>query len=177
MIKTKIILMSALITTSYAVYSQTSLKMSIPQPDYISNDWDGDGIINSIDDDSDNDGILDINDKKIYSVSGKGSYINIEFFCSIKPFGFWSSGMSAPVPDHFKTTHRDGLPIEYSIKWDNEIIGSANTAIFPKSISEGVSYGGYKYWMDETQLIHQSSPSSVGAVYENNQYVVCRSAI
>ena len=34
----------------------------IPQPDFISNDWDGDDIINSLDDDDDGDGIKDIDD-------------------------------------------------------------------------------------------------------------------
>lgn len=34
----------------------------MPQPNFISNDWDGDGKINSLDEDDDNDGIDDVDD-------------------------------------------------------------------------------------------------------------------
>jgi hypothetical protein len=37
-------------------------RYEIPQPDFLSNDWDGDGEINSVDTDDDDDGILDVND-------------------------------------------------------------------------------------------------------------------
>jgi hypothetical protein len=51
-----------IISISTGVMAQGVFNVSIPQPDYVSNDWDGDGEINSIDTDDDNDGILDIND-------------------------------------------------------------------------------------------------------------------
>lgn len=43
-------------------FSEGRFNFPIPQPDMISNDYDGDGKINSIDEDDDGDGILDIND-------------------------------------------------------------------------------------------------------------------
>lgn len=47
---------------SVSSFAEGVFNMKIPQPDYVSNDWDGDGVINSIDNDDDDDGELDIND-------------------------------------------------------------------------------------------------------------------
>lgn len=48
-------------------------NMSIPQPDFVSNDWDNDGIPNSTDMDDDGDGILDENDSVPFGQSGQSS--------------------------------------------------------------------------------------------------------
>lgn len=58
----KIIFTITLLTTSMSVFSIGVFNVQIPQPDFISNDWDGDGKSNAIDEDDDGDGILDIND-------------------------------------------------------------------------------------------------------------------
>jgi alpha-tubulin suppressor-like RCC1 family protein len=58
----KIITIIILSIMSVNSFAEPIFNTKIPQPDYISNDWDGDGIINADDDDDDNDDILDIND-------------------------------------------------------------------------------------------------------------------
>jgi hypothetical protein len=68
----KIITAIILTTVSLSSFSEPSFKTAIPQPDYISNDWDGDGIINSEDPDDDGDGINDADDSSQFGgQSGK----------------------------------------------------------------------------------------------------------
>jgi hypothetical protein len=55
----KIIYAIILTTISLSSFAEPSFTTAIPQPDYISSDWDGDGIINSEDPDDDNDGVND----------------------------------------------------------------------------------------------------------------------
>jgi hypothetical protein len=69
----KIITTILLSTLSLAALSQGIFNMAIPQPDYVSNDWDGDGEINSVDLDDDDDGILDVNDSTPFGGSPGGS--------------------------------------------------------------------------------------------------------
>jgi Leucine-rich repeat (LRR) protein len=59
-IQTTIIL--SILILSQPIFAEGTFNMTIPQPDFVSNDWDGDGEINSIDTDDDGDGILDVDD-------------------------------------------------------------------------------------------------------------------
>jgi hypothetical protein len=58
----KILPIMILSAISINSFSDIMFQSKVPQPDYMSNDWDGDGEINSIDTDDDNDGILDVDD-------------------------------------------------------------------------------------------------------------------
>jgi hypothetical protein len=74
----KKILLPIIISSLYNVaIADMTFNMSIPQPDYISNDWDNDGIINSEDNDDDNDGILDENDSNPFDHDGQSSTPNV----------------------------------------------------------------------------------------------------
>jgi hypothetical protein len=76
----KIITTILLSTLSLGSLSQGTFNMTIPQPDFLSNDWDGDGEINSVDTDDDNDGILDVNDDIPFSGNpGGSSTSNIDY--------------------------------------------------------------------------------------------------
>jgi hypothetical protein len=59
----KILILVMFSSIASVSFSESRFNFSIPQPDMISNDWDGDGKINSLDEDDDGDGILDINDE------------------------------------------------------------------------------------------------------------------
>jgi hypothetical protein len=58
----KLIALITLTTLSLTSFAESTFRTKIPQPDYISNDWDGDRLINSEDLDDDNDGINDVDD-------------------------------------------------------------------------------------------------------------------
>lgn len=62
-----------MMTSSLSAMSANLFKIPIPQPDFVSNDWDGDGIINSIDNDDDNDNELDVNDSTPFGGRPKSS--------------------------------------------------------------------------------------------------------
>lgn len=79
----KIITTILLSTLSLGALSQGTFNMTIPQPDYVSNDWDGDGEINSVDTDDDNDGILDVNDDIPFGGNpGGSSTSNVDYIDS-----------------------------------------------------------------------------------------------
>jgi hypothetical protein len=69
----KIIFAIMLLTISLSSFAAPSFNTKIPQPDYISNDWDGDGISNSEDPDDDNDGINDADDSMKFGQAGRNS--------------------------------------------------------------------------------------------------------
>lgn len=66
-------LLSILTMSVYAESSSGVFNFKIPQLDIISNDWDGDGIPNSQDNDDDNDGIDDVDDSLPFGHNGKNS--------------------------------------------------------------------------------------------------------
>jgi hypothetical protein len=72
----KIILSIIILSISFSAVSQITFNISIPQPDFISNDWDNDGDPNSTDPDDDNDGINDEDDSNPFNISGQSSYSN-----------------------------------------------------------------------------------------------------
>lgn len=74
----KILLIIISVSLSNIVISSPKFKYSIPQPDFVSNDWDGDTIPNATDPDDDNDGILDDNDDIPFGgTAGSGTYNSI----------------------------------------------------------------------------------------------------
>jgi hypothetical protein len=75
----KIILAIMIASTSFSVLSQMTFNMTIPQPDFVSNDWDNDGLPNAVDNDDDGDGIDDENDSTPFGQSGQNSTPNVIF--------------------------------------------------------------------------------------------------
>jgi hypothetical protein len=73
----KIIIMLVALAASVSVAAQINFQMTIPQPDFISNDWDNDGIPNAQDNDDDNDGILDEDDSSDFDHDGQSSVPNV----------------------------------------------------------------------------------------------------
>jgi hypothetical protein len=69
----KKIILTLLIST-ISIYSFAGIfQSSIPQPDFMSNDWDGDGDPNITDPDDDNDGVLDDDDSNPFDLNGQNS--------------------------------------------------------------------------------------------------------
>jgi hypothetical protein len=73
----KIILSIIIFSVTLPAFAGNVFNMAIPQPDFVSNDWDNDGIINSIDNDDDGDGVDDINDSTPFGQSGQSSTPNV----------------------------------------------------------------------------------------------------
>jgi Leucine-rich repeat (LRR) protein len=69
----KIISIILLSTISLSSFADGVFNMQIPQPDFVSNDWDGDGDPNLTDPDDDNDGIDDIDDSTPFGGRPGGS--------------------------------------------------------------------------------------------------------
>lgn len=69
----KIILSILISSISIGALASITYNISIPQPDFISSDWDNDGIPNKEDNDDDNDGILDENDESPFDHTGQNS--------------------------------------------------------------------------------------------------------
>lgn len=82
----KIILSIIISAISFNALSQMIFNMPIPQPDYVSNDWDNDGIPNSSDNDDDNDGIDDDLDSTPFGQGGQSSTpdVVLNYFTSNK---------------------------------------------------------------------------------------------
>lgn len=172
--KIKLITITSILTLASTIsFAQVSFQFSVPQPDFISSDWDGDGIKNSEDDDDDNDGILDVNDTASYDNSGKNSYVAPE--CIEPPFGFYPSHMEAYIPAFFKLVYVDDVLYSHTVTWDSTVImTNSDSDAVPNSSANSVTVDGYKYWLNESRLIHTSFPSSIGAVFKIEQYQVCR---
>lgn len=66
-------------TLSLSALSQGIFNSQIPQPNFISNDWDGDGNPNTTDPDDDNDGIADEDDSLPFGSNGQSSASPISF--------------------------------------------------------------------------------------------------
>jgi hypothetical protein len=73
----KIILSILISTISTASFAVGVFNMTIPQPDFISNDWDNDGITNNLDPDDDNDGDDDDVDSTPFGMVGQNSTPNV----------------------------------------------------------------------------------------------------
>jgi hypothetical protein len=71
----KIIISIIISSVSLSALSQMTFNMPIPQPDFVSNDWDNDGIPNKIDTDDDNDGIDDEIDSIPFGQGGQNSFV------------------------------------------------------------------------------------------------------
>jgi hypothetical protein len=69
----KIIAITILATISLSSFAAVTFSVKIPQPDFISNDWDGDNIPNIDDTDDDNDGVDDVNDSTPFGGKSGGS--------------------------------------------------------------------------------------------------------
>lgn len=80
----KIIITIMISSISLLSMADSEFRISIPQPDFVSNDWDGDTIPNSIDPDDDNDGIDDEIDSDPFSFNGQNTVAlaKIESFSS-----------------------------------------------------------------------------------------------
>jgi hypothetical protein len=75
----KIIIIILISTISSTTLSQGIFNFKIPQPDFISNDWDNDGDPNSTDPDDDNDGIDDVDDSVPFGLNGQNSTPDVNF--------------------------------------------------------------------------------------------------
>lgn len=73
----KKILLTILISTISLASFAGIFNSTIPQPDFISNDWDNDGDPNSTDPDDDNDGVLDDDDSIPFGENGRNSTPNV----------------------------------------------------------------------------------------------------
>jgi hypothetical protein len=73
----KIILSIIISSISISALAGGVFNMQIPQPDFVSNDWDNDGDPNSTDPDDDNDGINDEIDSFPFGQSGQSSTPNV----------------------------------------------------------------------------------------------------
>lgn len=69
----KKILAVAIVMISTNAMAIDLYRHKIPQPNFVSNDWDGDGEVNAVDTDDDNDGIPDISDSNPFSPDGQVS--------------------------------------------------------------------------------------------------------
>jgi hypothetical protein len=72
----KIILSIIISSLSLSAFAVGVFNVQIPQPDFVSNDWDGDGKANSVDEDDDGDGILDDNDSTPFGQPGGNSEVS-----------------------------------------------------------------------------------------------------
>lgn len=64
---------------SFSAISDGVFNMQIPQPNFISNDWDGDGIPNNTDPDDDGDGLMDEDDSIPFGQTGQSSTPDLIF--------------------------------------------------------------------------------------------------
>jgi hypothetical protein len=75
----KILLSIIISSVSLSALASVTFNVKIPQPDFISSDWDNDGLSNKIDDDDDGDGIKDVDDSSHFSKAGRNSTPSLIF--------------------------------------------------------------------------------------------------
>jgi hypothetical protein len=96
--KSGYILATLILTTNINMAQAAELyRTKIMLPDTVTDDWDGDGIPNSIDNDDDHDGILDVNDSNPFDRDGQ----NAAYEPPLPPYTYGGSkcgsGYSLPV--------------------------------------------------------------------------------
>lgn len=114
--KKNIILCLLISSSSLSALADGVFNMQIPQPDFISNDWDGDGIQNIEDIDDDNDGIDDVNDSSPFDLFGQSSAIGGKF-------SFWKKSQET-VP--FRTEYFSRPVIENHLSRDGKKVIMSN---------------------------------------------------
>jgi hypothetical protein len=128
----KIITIILLSTLSLSALSQGTFNMTIPQPDFVSNDWDGDGIINSEDTDDDGDGIDDLDDSTPFGGSPGGSGTSVD---NSKYTLTWSSNA---VPEAV-------FPNGYEVYNQSMYVSNlSNNLVYAKNMSLSLSKDGIK---------------------------------
>lgn len=172
----KIITILLLSTLSLGVLSQGTFNMTIPQPDFVSNDWDGDNIPNNEDNDIDNDGIPNDEDGDAYSNIGQSSYVPPD--CQGYYPGEWDDN------DNHKYLSEVQLPsgggIEYGLVWreggvqEGWLLTNGNT-IEPVDRATGYEVSGYIYWLDPSkEVVGTISNFTPMGPYNYTYYKTCR---
>jgi hypothetical protein len=97
----KITALIILITLSLNSFAELKFYIKIPQPDYISNDWDGDGISNADDFDDDGDGVNDVDDSTPFGGKSGNAVEDDETTAQIKDetegFGITTVIVKSPI--------------------------------------------------------------------------------
>lgn len=112
----KIISIILLSTISLGSFAEGIFNMQIPQPDFVSNDWDGDKIPNIDDPDDDNDGVDDVDDSTPFGgrpgASKTTPYVYEGDTCedgilddeTVTALNYWSSNHNKNPKSYTKTT-------------------------------------------------------------------------
>lgn len=112
----KIILSIIISSLSLSAFAVGVFNVQIPQPDFVSNDWDGDGIINSLDDNDDNDEYLDVDDSTPFGGTPGGSTttptIVTECLNDVNNRAVWMGNYMNFYVDGILISHSDNQPIE-----------------------------------------------------------------
>lgn len=176
----KKILISILMLSSFGAYAEIQFNFDVPQVKEIVADWDGDGIPNSSDTDSDNDGIEDINDTDKFSSTGKNSYVEPDPECD----GYYAAGYVIGTPSPRTTammSFENGVAKTMNVMiWkDVEVFTwlteEEHLDVIPTSSSTAITFDGYKYWQDESDIVYEGSIFSFGGnTTQDRYYGICR---
>ena len=149
----KILLSIIISSVSLSALAEVIFNIQIPQPDFVSNDWDGDNIPNIDDPDDDNDGIYDVNDSTPFgNVSESVTQNDNDGTDDSTSFGNVSESVTKTEECIFDETSSHYIINKVSAKYMTKFLWEGNSVIiqYPGSILHSsvdpFLYNGYEYW-------------------------------